>query len=61
MNLQTMDELCSLKMGGQVIFTMKKGDCIRKWILGHTAHHRGILTVYLRLAGIQFPSIYEES
>jgi len=55
-----MDEPWSLKMGGQVIFTMNKGDCIRKWVFSHSAHHRGILSVYLRMAGVQFPSIYEE-
>ncbi len=55
-----MDEPWSLKMGGQVLFTMAKGECLRKWVFSHTAHHRGILTVYLRLAGVQFPSVYEE-
>jgi len=55
-----MDELWSLKMGGQILFTMKKGDCLRKWVFSHSAHHRGILSVYLRMAGLQFPSIYEE-
>lgn len=55
-----MVEPWSLKMGGQTLFTMKKGDCLRKWVFGHTAHHRGILSVYLRMAGVQVPSIYEE-
>jgi uncharacterized damage-inducible protein DinB len=50
----------SLKMGGQLLFTMQKGDCIRKWVLSHSAHHRGILSVYLRLSGVTLPSIYEE-
>jgi uncharacterized damage-inducible protein DinB len=54
-----MDEPWSLKMGGQTIFTMNKGACLRKWVFGHLAHHRGILSVYLRMAGLQFPSIYE--
>jgi uncharacterized damage-inducible protein DinB len=56
----TMEEAWSLKMGGQTLFTMKKGDCLRKWAFSHTAHHRGILSTYLRLAGVEFPSIYEE-
>lgn len=55
-----MDEPWSLKMGGQILFTMNKGPCIRKWVFSHSAHHRGILSVYLRMAGLQFPSIYEE-
>jgi uncharacterized damage-inducible protein DinB len=55
-----MNEPWSLKMGGQIMFTMQKGDCIRKWVFSHSAHHRGILSVYLRMAGLQLPSIYEE-
>lgn len=55
-----MKESWSLKMGGQALFTMNKDDCIRKWVFSHSAHHRGILSVYLRMAGLQFPSIYEE-
>lgn len=55
-----MHEPWSLMMGGQTLFTMNKGDCIRKWVFSHTAHHRGILSAYLRMAGLQFPSIYEE-
>ena len=54
-----MHEPWSLKMAGQTLFTMNKGDCIRKWVFSHAAHHRGILSAYLRMAGLQFPSIYE--
>jgi uncharacterized damage-inducible protein DinB len=55
-----MHEPWSLKMAGQTLFTMSKGDCIRKWVFSHSAHHRGVLSAYLRMAGLQFPSIYEE-
>ncbi len=55
-----MDEPWTLKMGGHEIFTMPKGACIRKWVFGHSAHHRGILSAYMHLAGVEFPSIYEE-
>ncbi len=55
-----MHEPWCLKMGGQILFTMNKGDCIRKWVFSHSAHHRGVLSVYLRMAGVQFPSVYEE-
>ncbi len=55
-----MDDPWSLKMGGQILFTMNKGACLRKWVFSHSAHHRGILSVYLRMAGLQFPSIYEQ-
>lgn len=55
-----MHEPWSLKMGGQTLFTMSKGECIRKWVFSHSSHHRGILSVYLRMAGLNFPSVYEE-
>lgn len=47
-------------MNGQELFTMKKGDCLRKWVFVHTGHHRGILAMSLRLAGVKLGSIYEE-
>lgn len=56
----TMDESWTMSMGGQEIFTMKKGDCLRKWVFTHTAHHRAILSTSLRLAGVKHRSIYEE-
>jgi uncharacterized damage-inducible protein DinB len=55
-----MAEPWSLKMGGQTLFTISKNDCLRKWVFSHTAHHRGILSTYLKLAGVQFSSLYEE-
>lgn len=55
-----MSEPWSLKMGGATLFTVKKGDCLRKWVFSHTAHHRGILSVYLKMVGVPFSSIYEE-
>lgn len=54
-----MAEPWTMKMGGHVIFTLPKGDCLRKWIFSHTAHHRGILSAYLRLAGVPHDSVYE--
>lgn len=55
-----MAEPWSLKMGGQTLFTITKNVCLRKWVFSHTAHHRGILSTYLKLAGVQFSSLYEE-
>lgn len=53
-----MAEPWSLKAGGHVLFTMPKGACLRKWVFSHTAHHRGILSTYLRLAGVPHDSVY---
>jgi uncharacterized damage-inducible protein DinB len=47
----------SLKMNGQVLFTQPRGTAVRSTI-NHLVHHRGQLTVYLRLLDVPVPSIY---
>ena len=47
----------SLTMGDKVLFTDERGMVIRQTI-NHFSHHRGQLTVYLRLLDIPVPSIY---
>ena len=47
----------SLKMGDKVLFTMPKGAVVRQTI-SHLSHHRGQLTVYLRLLDVPVPSVY---
>jgi uncharacterized damage-inducible protein DinB len=50
----------SLKHGDRVIFTMPRGPVVRQTI-NHLVHHRGQLTVYLRLIDVPVPSIYGPS
>jgi uncharacterized damage-inducible protein DinB len=47
----------SLKMGERVLFSLPKGAVVRQNI-NHLVHHRGQLTVYLRLLDVPLPSIY---
>jgi len=47
----------SLKMGDQVLFTATRGEVVRQTI-NHLVHHRGQLSVYLRLIDVPVPSIY---
>jgi uncharacterized damage-inducible protein DinB len=47
----------SLKMGERVLLTMPRGVVLRQHI-SHLSHHRGQLTVYLRLLDVPIPSIY---
>jgi uncharacterized damage-inducible protein DinB len=47
----------SLKHGDRVLFTLPKGAVVRQNI-SHLVHHRGQLTVYLRLLDVPVPSIY---
>lgn len=51
----------TLQRGGQVIFTMPKAGVLRSFVLSHMVHHRGQLSVYLRLHDVPLPSIYGPS
>ena len=48
----------TLKMGGQEIFTMPRISAIRSFVMNHLIHHRGQLSVYLRLKNVPIPPIY---
>jgi uncharacterized damage-inducible protein DinB len=47
----------SLKMRGNVLFTAPRRVIVRQHI-SHLSHHRGQLTVYLRLLDVPVPSVY---
>jgi uncharacterized damage-inducible protein DinB len=47
----------SLKFGDRTIFTQPRAEVVRQHI-SHLVHHRGQLTVYLRLIDVPIPSIY---
>jgi uncharacterized damage-inducible protein DinB len=51
------DVMWSLKMGERVLMTMPRRRVVRQHI-NHLVHHRGQLTVYLRLLDVPVPSIY---
>jgi uncharacterized damage-inducible protein DinB len=48
-------------MGEQTLFEMPKAVLIRSIALNHWYHHRGQLSVYLRLLDVPVPSIYGPS
>jgi len=48
----------TLKQGDHEIFTMPRITAIRSFVMNHSIHHRGQLSVYLRLNNIPLPSIY---
>ncbi|HWH52939.1 MAG TPA: DinB family protein [Gemmatimonadaceae bacterium] len=48
----------SLKFGDHVIFTQPRGLVLRSFFMNHIIHHRGQLSVYLRLNDVPLPSIY---
>ena len=47
----------SLKHGSRVFFTSPRGEVVRMH-LSHLIHHRGQLSVYLRLIDVPVPPIY---
>jgi uncharacterized damage-inducible protein DinB len=51
----------TLKNGTHTIFSMPKAGVVRSLVLNHIVHHRGQLTVYLRLRDVPLPSIYGPS
>jgi uncharacterized damage-inducible protein DinB len=51
----------SLKRGGQTLFTMPRTAVVRSFALNHLLHHRGQLTVYLRLIDVPVPGLYGPS
>ena len=52
-----LDQSWSLKHGDRVLMTMPRGEVVRQH-LSHLVHHRGQLTVYLRLVDVPLPSVY---
>jgi len=43
------------------VFTLPRVAVLRMMILNHTVHHRGQLTVYLRMKGVPLPALYGPS
>jgi uncharacterized damage-inducible protein DinB len=48
----------TFKSGGHVVFTLPRAAALRSFIMNHMIHHRGQLSVYLRLKNVSLPSIY---
>ena len=55
---QTMLAPWTLKHSGHQIFTMPKVAVVRSFVMNHLIHHRGQLTVYLRLRNVPLPALY---
>ncbi len=53
-----VNETFSMRNGEQVYFVMPKIASLRSSAFNHIYHHRGQLTVYLRLLGVPVPGMY---
>lgn len=50
-----------LSMGEQEVWTMPRHELVRSLMLNHSYHHRGQLSVYLRLLDVPVPATYGDS
>jgi len=51
----------SLQNDGKTLLSMPKVGVLRSFMMNHLIHHRGQLSVYLRLNNVAVPSIYGPS
>lgn len=58
---ETLMKNWSLKNGDKTLMTMPKIAVVRTFVMNHVIHHRGQLSVYLRLNNVAVPSIYGPS
>jgi len=48
----------TMRAGETIFFTKCKSEVVRTWCMNHLYHHRGQLTVYLRLLNVPLPATY---
>jgi uncharacterized damage-inducible protein DinB len=53
--------LWTLKRGGHQLFSVPRVAAFRSFVLHHIIHHRGQLSVYLRMNDVPVPAIYGPS
>lgn len=54
----SLREPWTLRAGKRVVFTVPRIGVLRGMVVSHMVHHRGQLSVYLRLLDVSVPSIY---
>jgi uncharacterized damage-inducible protein DinB len=55
---ERMDDKWRLRSGDTIIFESPREVVVRTMALNHIVHHRGQLSVYLRLLDVPLPSVY---
>lgn len=51
----------TLRNGEEIYFTMPRIQCLRGMVFNHIVHHRGQLSLYLRMNDIPVPALYGPS
>ncbi len=60
-NDEDFDKMWTFRNGAHVVFTLPKKVALRSLAYNHWYHHRGQLSVYLRLLDIHVPGMYGPS
>lgn len=58
---ENLEKIWRLRRGEQILLEMPRASVVRAMVLSHLIHHRGQLSVYLRLKDVPVPSIYGPS
>ena len=61
MNDAKLTSMWSLTKNGKVVMSVPRVGFIRSILMNHVYHHRGQLSVYLRMLNVPVPSIYGPS
>ena len=61
MNDEDLAKTWTVRRGDQVMFNTTKKISVRSWAMNHMIHHRGQLSVYLRLLDVPVPGMYGPS
>lgn len=54
-------QIWTMRDGEQVFMQQPKAQIVRGMVMNHIIHHRGQLSVYMRLLGVPLPAIYGPS
>ena len=54
-------EAWTLLNGGRKVMSLPRAAVVRSFVMSHMIHHRGQLTVYLRLLDIPLPEVYGQT
>ncbi|HEX2627721.1 MAG TPA: DinB family protein [Chitinophagaceae bacterium] len=55
------EKIWTVRRGEQVVYQLPKKVAVRGWAFNHQFHHRGQLSVYLRLLNVPVPGMYGPS
>lgn len=58
---ESLKENWTFRAGERIVAQASKYDSLRSWMMNHQIHHRGQLSVYLRLLDVPVPGMYGPS